>query len=41
MTTPVSSDFPGICNFIQGANSRFSKTFTYSVGGTPVNVSFL
>jgi hypothetical protein len=39
MSTPVSSDFPGFCNFIQGASSRFSKTFTYSVGGVPVDVT--
>lgn len=32
MTTPVSSDFPGKCNFIQGEGGRFSKTFTYSAG---------
>lgn len=39
MTTPVSSDFPGLCNFIQGADTRFSKTFTYSIGGVPVDVT--
>lgn len=39
MSTPVSSDFPGICNFIQGEGGRFSKTFTYSVGAVPVDVT--
>lgn len=39
MSTPVSSDFPGVCNFIQGQGARFAKTFTYSVGGTPVDVT--
>ena len=39
MSTPVSSDFPGLCNFTQGFGGRFSKTFTYSIGGTPVNVT--
>jgi hypothetical protein len=39
MSTPVSSDFPGLCDFIQGFGGRFSKTFTYRVGETPVNVS--
>jgi hypothetical protein len=39
MSTPVSSDFPGLCNFAQGFGGRFSKTFTYSVGGVPVDVT--
>ena len=37
--TTVSSDFPGELNFIQGQGGRFSKTFTYRVGETAVNVS--
>jgi hypothetical protein len=39
MSTPVSQDFPGLCNFSQGFGGRFSKTFTYSVGGSAVNVT--
>ena len=39
MSTPVSSDFPGLCDFVQGFGARFSKTFTYRIGETPVNVT--
>jgi hypothetical protein len=39
MSTVVSSDFPGLCNFVQGFSGRFSKQFTYSLSGSPVNVT--
>lgn len=37
--TPTSKGFPGLLDIVQGFGNPLQKTFTYSIGGTPVNLT--